>query len=47
MVLSEEVSLTQTQELWQQFVQLSSSVEHDIAKIGKPVHLNDWLNANE
>ena len=47
MVLSEEVSLTQIQELWQQFVQSSSNVEHDIAKIGKPVHLNDWLNTNE
>jgi DNA mismatch repair protein MutL len=47
MVLSEEVSLTQIQELWQQFVQSSSNVEHDIAKIGKTVHLNDWLNTNE
>jgi DNA mismatch repair protein MutL len=46
-VLREEVSLTQIQELWQQFVQSSSNVEHDIAKIGKPVHLNDWLNTNE
>jgi DNA mismatch repair protein MutL len=47
MVLSEEVSLTQIQELWQQFVQSSGNLEHDIAKIGKPVHLNDWLNTNE
>jgi DNA mismatch repair protein MutL len=47
MVLSEEVSLSQIQELWQQFVQSSSNIEHDIAKIGKPVHLNDWLNTDE
>jgi DNA mismatch repair protein MutL len=47
MVLSEEVSLFQIQELWQQFVQSSSNIEHDIAKIGKPVHLNDWLNTDE
>jgi DNA mismatch repair protein MutL len=47
MVLSEEITLPKIQELWQQFVQSSSNVEHDIAKIGKPVHLNDWLNTNE
>ena len=45
-VSSEEISLSQVQELWQQFVLSSDNLEHDIALIGKQVHLDDWLNAN-
>jgi DNA mismatch repair protein MutL len=46
-VYSEEISVTQIQELWQQFVHLSVSLEHDIAQIGQPVCLDDWLNTYE
>lgn len=45
-VSSEEISLSQVQELWQQFVLSSDNLELDIALIGKQVHLDDWLNAN-
>jgi DNA mismatch repair protein MutL len=45
-VSSEEISLSQVQELWQQFVLSSDNLENDIALIGKQVHLDDWLNAN-
>jgi DNA mismatch repair protein MutL len=47
MVSGEEISLIQIQDLWQQFVYSSDNLEHDIAQIGKPVHLQDWLNTNE
>jgi DNA mismatch repair protein MutL len=47
MVSSEETSLIQIQELWQQFVQSSIDLEHDIAQIGKHVQLDDWLNSYE
>jgi DNA mismatch repair protein MutL len=46
-VSGEEMSLSQVQELWQQFVHSSDNLEHDVAHIGKQVHLNDWLNAYE
>jgi DNA mismatch repair protein MutL len=46
-VSSEEMSLIQVQELWQQFVHSSVNLEHDIAQISKQVHLDDWLNACE
>jgi DNA mismatch repair protein MutL len=45
-VSSEEISLSQVQELWQQFVLSSDNLVNDIALIGKQVHLDDWLNAN-
>jgi len=46
-VSSEEMSVLQIQELWQQFVGSSVNLKHDITQIGKPVHLDDWLNAYE
>ena len=46
-VSSEEMSLLQIQELWQQFVHSSIHLEHDIAQIATRVHLDDWLNTNE
>ena len=47
MVSSGETSIIQIQELWLQFVSSSVDLEHDIAQIGKLVHLDDWLNAYE
>jgi DNA mismatch repair protein MutL len=46
-VSNEEISPIQIQELWQQFVHTSFNLEHDIAQISKPVHLDDWLNSYE
>jgi DNA mismatch repair protein MutL len=46
-VSSEEMSHTQIQELWQQFIHSSVNLEYDIAQISKPVHLDDWLNTYE
>jgi DNA mismatch repair protein MutL len=46
-VSSEEMSHTQIQELWQQFVHSSINLEYDIAQISKPVHLDDWLSTYE
>lgn len=42
----EEITPTQIQELWQQFVHSSINLEHDISQIGKPVDLDNWLNAH-
>ena len=46
-VSSEEMTLIQVQELWQQFVHSSDDVQHDIAHISKQVYLDDWLNVYE
>ena len=46
-VSNEEMTLVQTQELWQQFVHSSANLEHDIAQIGQSVNLDDWLNTYE
>ncbi|MBL4631424.1 MAG: DNA mismatch repair protein MutL, partial [Paraglaciecola sp.] len=46
-VSSEEMNLTQIQELWQQFARSSTDLKHDLAQIAKQVHLNDWLQSNE
>jgi len=46
-ISNEEMSPVQIQELWQQFVGSSVNLEHDIAQIGKLVHLDDWLNSHE
>ena len=46
-VSSAETSPMQIQELWQQFVSTSVNLEHDVAQIGHPLHLDDWLNAYE
>jgi DNA mismatch repair protein MutL len=47
MVSSEEISLTQIQELWLQFSHSTDNLKRDIAKIGKPIKLNEWLNSYE
>ena len=46
-VSNQEMSLIQIQELWQQFVHSSVNLEHDVAQIGKPVDLDNWLNSYE
>jgi DNA mismatch repair protein MutL len=46
-VSSAETSPMQIQELWQQFVSTSVNLEHDVAQIGQPLHLDDWLNTYE
>jgi DNA mismatch repair protein MutL len=46
-VSNEEMTLVQIQELWQQFVNTSANLGHDIAQIGQSVNLDDWLNTYE
>ncbi len=46
-VSNEEMTPVQIQELWQQFVNTSANLEHDIAQIGQSVNLDDWLNTYE
>lgn len=46
-VSSEKMSPTQIQELWQQFVNMSVNLEHEVAQISQHVHLDDWLNTYE
>ena len=46
-VSNEEMTPVQIQELWQQFVNTTANLEHDIAQIGQSVNLDDWLNTYE
>ena len=46
-VSNEEIAPLQIQSLWQQFVNSSLNLKHDIAQIGKSVNLEEWLNSYE
>jgi DNA mismatch repair protein MutL len=46
-VAHEIMDLSQVQHYWQQFVIGSNNLEHDVAKIGTLIDLNEWLNDHE
>ena len=47
LVSGQELAPSQIQELWQQFVLCSANLEHDMAKLAKPVAIEKWLSSNE
>jgi DNA mismatch repair protein MutL len=46
-VSSEEIGLSQIQELWQQFINSTDNLKRDMTKIAKAVDLDNWLNSYE